>query len=94
MHRLEVSRMPVILHKGRETDWLKSSRSVTDLLGMLEMFPAERMNAYPLAADIFDGRPFSRECLLPAGQPVYQEADLKPLPQPYYFSRPKLLGNI
>jgi putative SOS response-associated peptidase YedK len=49
VHKLPASRMPVILPKGRESDWLKSSKTLSEILGMLEIFPAERMNTYPLA---------------------------------------------
>jgi len=45
IHQLPATRMPVILPKGRETDWLKPSKHLSEILGMLEIFPAEKMNA-------------------------------------------------
>lgn len=90
---LSSTRMPVILPRGRETDWLKDHRSLTDLLGMLRIYPAEKMNAYPLSPTLFTSNRVSPEMLRPAGDRLYQEQDLKQLPQRFYLSRPRLIGK-
>jgi putative SOS response-associated peptidase YedK len=51
LHQLPSSKMPVLIPKGREINWLYPSNHLTDILGMLEIFPAERMNAYPINRD-------------------------------------------
>ncbi len=94
LRQLQNTRMPVILPKGRETDWLKGSFHLTSLLKMLEMYSPEKMNAYPLAGDLSGSETFTRDSLLPVGPPVYREMDLNPLQQRYYNSRPRLMGNV
>jgi len=44
-----VPRMPVILSTGRENDWLKTDRMLSQVLGMLNEYPSEKMNAYPVS---------------------------------------------
>ncbi len=92
-HQLSSSRMPVILPRGRETDWLKDHRSLTDLLGMMRTYPAEKMNAYPVSQGIFLSPKLSPEMLRPVGDQLYHEQDLKQLPQRFYLSRPRLIGK-
>lgn len=90
---LSSTRMPVILPRGKETDWLKDHRSLTDLLGMLRTYPAEKMNAYPVSPAIFLSSEVSPELLRPTGDRLYMEQDLKKLPQRFYLSRPRLIGK-
>ena len=92
-HTLSSTRMPVILPRGKETDWLKDHRSLTDLLAMLRTYPAEKMNAYPVSPEIFVTSDLSPEQLRPIGDRMYMEQDLKMLPQRFYLSRPRLIGK-
>jgi putative SOS response-associated peptidase YedK len=71
--QLPASRMPVILPRGRERDWLRSSNHLIDILGMLEIYPAEKMNAYPLGRELESADPHTPEVLKPAGERIYQE---------------------
>ena len=41
--------MSVILSKCNESDWIKSTRNLSDVLKMLIPFPSEKMNAYPVS---------------------------------------------
>ena len=43
-----VKRMPVILPLQYETNWLKSSLHLSEILSFLVPFPSEKMNAYPV----------------------------------------------
>ncbi len=90
---LSSTRMPVILPRGRETDWLKDHRSLTDILGMLRIYPVEKMNAYPLSSALFTSTQVSPDMMLPAGDRLYLEQELKQLPQRFYLSRPRLIGK-
>ena len=44
-----VKRMPVILSKSRETSWIKSTKPLSDVLQMLNPFPEDQMNAFPVS---------------------------------------------
>lgn len=90
---LSSTRMPVILPRGRETDWLKEHRSLTDILGMLRMYPVEKMNAYPVSPEILTANEIMPEMLKPIGDRLYHEQELKRLPQRFYLSRPRLIGK-
>jgi putative SOS response-associated peptidase YedK len=73
--------MPIILPKGREKNWLRPSSHLSEVLGMLEMFPAVRMNAYPISKDIELPSPYSIDILKPAGERIYTEVEQKFIPQ-------------
>jgi len=49
LQSIGVKRMPVILSRSEETYWVKSSNHLSDILGLLNPYPAEKMNAYPLS---------------------------------------------
>lgn len=49
LQSIGVKRMPVILTRSNEKDWIKSTRHLSEVLGMLNQFPSEQMNAYPIS---------------------------------------------
>ena len=49
LQSIGVNRMPVILNKSNEKEWIKSTRHLSEVLGMLNQFPADQMNAYPVS---------------------------------------------
>jgi putative SOS response-associated peptidase YedK len=53
LQSIGIKRMPVILTKSNEKDWIKSTRHLSEVLGMLNQFPSEQMNAYPIS-DLVD----------------------------------------
>ena len=53
LQSIGVKRMPVILRPGYEKDWLKPEKSLTQVLRMLQQYPSEKMNAYPVS-DLVD----------------------------------------
>lgn len=93
IQEISVARMPVILPKGRERDWLRSSYHLTDILGMLEMYQADRMNAYPISIQVESGGPYSSEILKPVGDRIYTEIEPKFIPQRHYGHKQKGAGS-
>ena len=53
LQSIGVKRMPVILTKSNEKEWIKSTRHLSEVLGMLNQFPVDQMNAYPIS-DLVD----------------------------------------
>jgi len=49
LQSIGVKRMPVILSRSEETYWVKSSSHLSDALVLLNPYPAENMNAYPVS---------------------------------------------
>ena len=45
-------RMPVILPRGRERDWLNPGGGVVELLDLLRPYPAELMSAYAVSTRV------------------------------------------
>lgn len=45
-------RMPVILSKEEETDWLSVAEDPNELIPMLDPFPDSKMDAYEVSADV------------------------------------------
>jgi putative SOS response-associated peptidase YedK len=49
LQSIGVKRMPVILSISNEKDFIKSSRLLSEILGMLNQLPSGLMNAYPVS---------------------------------------------
>jgi hypothetical protein len=81
---LPAARMPVIIPKGREIHWLRESSHLTDILAMLEIFPAEKMNAYPLNRDFDKILPLTGHSLKPVGERIYTETEQKIIPHRHW----------
>jgi putative SOS response-associated peptidase YedK len=65
------NRMPVILHAKDESRWLKEDTPLSRVLKSLCIYPANLMNAYPVAAPTEGINDVS--LVKPAGDRVYQE---------------------
>lgn len=74
-HKLGHHRSPVILHPEQEKLWLDPSLSLSEVTSMLEPFPSEEMNAYPIAKTIKNPRAEGIELLEPIGQRIIPEYD-------------------
>jgi putative SOS response-associated peptidase YedK len=92
IHRLPAARMPVIIPRGRELPWLRSSSHLSDILGMLSIFPAEKMNAYPLSPGFDQNPPLAGNSLKPAGERIYSETERKILPVRHWGHKQKGAG--
>lgn len=73
--KIEHHRSPVILHKAQERLWLDNDLALNDVTAMLEPYPSEELNAYPISPDIKNPRANGIELLSPIGQRVYPEYD-------------------
>ena len=49
LQSIGVKRMPVILSRSEEAYWVKSSNYLSDILVLLNPYPAEKMNVYPVS---------------------------------------------
>jgi len=70
-------RSPVILPRKYEQDWLSSDLPLADVTRMLEPFPADRMNAFPIDPKIKNPRNDGPELIRPAGQRLVPEHDVR-----------------
>ncbi len=70
-------RSPIILPRNREQAWLKSEKPLTDITRMLEPYPGELMNAYPVANHVKDPKVKSKELIVPIGQPLSPDEGFK-----------------
>lgn len=68
---LNQKRMPVILHSKDENRWLKDNTALSRVLQCLSIYPANLMNAYPIAAPSLELNDV--KLVEPAGGPLYQE---------------------
>jgi putative SOS response-associated peptidase YedK len=93
VHQLPAARMPVILPKGKEIDWLKPSKNLSEILGMLEIFPAERMNAYPISKNIELPGPYTIDILKPVGERISKEKEQKFIPHRHWGHKQKGAGS-
>lgn len=67
-------RAPVILSKSGERRWLKAEH-LSDITGMLEPYPSEEMNAYPIDKRIKNPRENDRQLLDPVGERLLTEQE-------------------
>jgi len=49
LQSIGVKRMPVILQPGYEKEWIKSTKHLSEVLGMLNQYDPTKMNAYPVS---------------------------------------------
>lgn len=77
LQKLPHHRSPVILHEHEEKKWLDTSRPLLDITNMLKPFPAEMMNAYPIAPDIKKPGAEGAELIQPVGERIMPEYEVK-----------------
>ncbi len=77
LQKIPHHRCPVILPRHYEKKWLRENIPLSDVTAMLEPYPAERMNAYPIATSIKNPRLDSRELINPVGQRIEKEYETK-----------------
>ncbi len=84
MQKIQTFRMPVILPRGKEREWLRPSCHLSDILALLEPLAAERMNAYPVGVSPEERGPLRANDLWPAGERLVPESDYQPFPMRRY----------
>ena len=75
MQKIGHHRSPVILHRHDESRWLKAEH-LNEITGMLEPFPAEEMNAYPVNPAVKNPRTNDKTLVEPLGERVLSETDV------------------
>ena len=81
MRSVGVKRMPVILSRSGERQWIKSSAHLSDFLRLLLPYPSEDLNGYPLS-ELVNIPGFNDPTMLnPAGD------RLKPEPRPLFTTK-------
>jgi len=68
-------RSPVILPKEHEADWLNRDLELADALNLLQPYPADAMNAYPIDPAIKNPRVNGIHLLQPTGERIFKEYD-------------------
>ena len=81
MRSVEVKRMPVILSRSGERQWIKSSSHLSDFLRLLLPYPSEDLNGYPLSELVNIPGINDPTMLNPAGD------RLKPEPRPLFTTK-------
>jgi len=69
-------RSPVILHREYERQWLDPKAPLEEITSMLEPYPAELMNAYPIDPKIKSRREDGRQLIEPIGERLVPEFDI------------------
>jgi len=81
VHSIGVKRMPVILSRSGECQWIKSSAHLSDILRLLVQYPSDDLNGHPLS-ELANIPGFNDPTLLnPAGD------RLKPEPHPLFTTK-------
>lgn len=87
-----VKRMPVILPLLYETEWLKPTLHLSDILRFLTPFPSEKMNAYPVSEKLHTGVN-DASLLIPCGEKLQVEAEPITLPRSNHYHKSKPVSN-
>ena len=74
LQRLPHHRSPVVLRRSDELRWLRAE-ALNEVTDLLEHYPAEDMNAYPISPRIKNPRNNARELLEPVGERIVPEVD-------------------
>lgn len=86
LQQLGYKRMPVILHQQQEQRWLRSTTELWQVLELLNTYPANLMNAFPISTKIADSAINDISLVQPTGTKIYYEPD-------YHLSR-KRKGEV
>ncbi len=84
-----VKRMPVILSKSDENEWVNPSSRLSDVLRFLVPYPSEKMNAYPVSHLVNEPEMNHPDMLNPTGEKLRQEAVSTPAKQGYQVHKTK-----
>lgn len=77
LHLIQHHRSPVILHRSDEKHWLSDNLPLSELTRLLVPYPADLMNAYPIAPTIKDPRADDPGLIHPAGQRLMPETIIR-----------------
>jgi len=84
LQSIGVKRMPVILSRSEEIDWIKASNHLSKALRVLNAYPYEKMNAYPVSEKVNWMCNNDPSMLDPTGEKLLKEVSIQPLQQRRY----------
>jgi putative SOS response-associated peptidase YedK len=76
LQKLPHQRSPVILHQNNEKRWLDTDENLARITKLLQPFPAELMNAYPISNAIKSPKNDTIDLLKPVGDRLEIETDM------------------
>jgi len=76
LRKLPHHRSPVILQKKHETRWLKNELPLSDVTALLNPYPPDLMNAFPIDSQIKNPRLEGSELIRPTGERLEPEFDI------------------
>lgn len=77
LQKIPHHRSPVILPRQYEKRWLRQNLPLTDVTALLEPYPAELMNAYPIGPEIKNPQLDNKDLIAPTGQRIEKEFEVK-----------------
>jgi putative SOS response-associated peptidase YedK len=88
-----VKRMPVILPTHYETNWLKPTLHLSEILRYFVPFPSEKMNAYPVSALVNSDEINDASLLNPIGEKLQLENSPPPVIRSRYYHKSKPVSD-
>ena len=76
LQKIPHHRSPVILHKKHESVWLNQNAPLTDITRLLQPYPAEEMNAYPISKTIKSPSAEGLDLIVPIGERLAPESGI------------------
>jgi putative SOS response-associated peptidase YedK len=80
VRKIKVTRMPVILTRGKEAHWLKPTNTLSDILSILKKYPSDKINGYPISKDVNQTGLYAIDILKPVGERLLSEVEPLVLP--------------
>lgn len=77
LHRIGHHRSPVILRKKSEHRWLRDTAPLSEITALLQPYPSEFMNCYPVSPSVKSPKNNSRELLDPTGEKLIPESEIR-----------------
>lgn len=93
LQKIGVKRMPVILPPLYETNWLKQSMHLSEILRYLIKFPSEKMNAYPVSEKAHADGVNDVSLIMPIGDRLQVEETPLPHVRRYHYHKTKPTSN-
>lgn len=95
LQTIGVKRMPVILNKSNEKEWIKSTKHLSEVLGMLNQFPVDQMNAYPISDLVDDPEINDITMLKPIGDKLQADFEFPTrIIRPYRMHKEKTQSDV
>jgi len=77
IQRIPHHRMPVILSKSYEKKWLNAKTPLSDITQLLTPYPSEKMNVYPISAEIKNPKNNSRDFIKSLGSSLQKDSQIE-----------------